>query len=185
MIHQMTTEIKADDVLCGRGGATNNHDGNKRFRSTVAEHQPEYLGARKKDKVVIARRIVRIIRERGGRFLRRDDATGQWIDVGDKKAAEKTSQALREGLDVRLHHGGGKKASRRHSGSSVDTDERIPKRRLIEQSAQYIPESPALVSDFGSFHLLPELEDEMATMPHFVFHTPPATFADCDNFIAL
>lgn len=31
-----------------------------------------------------------------GRFLRKDDKTGKWIDIGDKKAAEKTSQALRE-----------------------------------------------------------------------------------------
>jgi hypothetical protein len=28
--------------------------------------------------------------------LRKDEKTGKWIDVGDKKAAEKTSQALRE-----------------------------------------------------------------------------------------
>jgi hypothetical protein len=181
----MTTDINTNDVLCGRGGATNNHDGNRRFRSTVTEYQPEYLEARKKDKAVIARRIVRIIRERGGRFLRRDDSTGQWIDVGDKKAVEKTSQALREGLDVRQHtvgSGSTKKAPRRLSESSVDTEVPNHKRRRVEQFA---PESPALVSDFGSFHLLPELEDEMAIMPQFIFHTPPATFADCDNLIAL
>jgi hypothetical protein len=31
-----------------------------------------------------------------GRFLRKDEKSGRWIDIGDKKAAEKTSQALRE-----------------------------------------------------------------------------------------
>lgn len=31
-----------------------------------------------------------------GRFLKKDEKTGKWVDVGDKKAAEKTSQALRE-----------------------------------------------------------------------------------------
>jgi hypothetical protein len=31
-----------------------------------------------------------------GRFIRKDDKTGKWVDIGDKKAAEKTSQALRE-----------------------------------------------------------------------------------------
>jgi hypothetical protein len=31
-----------------------------------------------------------------GRFLRRDEKTGKWYDIGDKKAAEKASQALRE-----------------------------------------------------------------------------------------
>jgi hypothetical protein len=46
----------------------------------------------------VARVIVRAIRtgDPPGRFLRKDDKTGKWVDIGDKKAAEKTSQALRE-----------------------------------------------------------------------------------------
>ena len=88
-------------LLLGRGGATNNHIGNKRFRSIVADHQREYLGARKKEKAVIARKIVSIIQENGGRFLKRSFESDVWVEVTDKKATEKTSQALREGLDVR------------------------------------------------------------------------------------
>ena len=34
------------------------------------------------------------------RFLRKDDKVGKWIDIGDKRAAEKTSQALREKTDA-------------------------------------------------------------------------------------
>jgi hypothetical protein len=30
------------------------------------------------------------------RFLRKDEKTAKWVDIGDKRAAEKTSQALRE-----------------------------------------------------------------------------------------
>ena len=46
----------------------------------------------------MARVIVRAIRngDPPGRFLKKDEKTGKWIDIGDKKAAEKTSQALRE-----------------------------------------------------------------------------------------
>jgi hypothetical protein len=46
----------------------------------------------------VARVIVRAIRngEPPGRFLKKDEKSGKWLDVGDKKAAEKTSQALRE-----------------------------------------------------------------------------------------
>lgn len=42
--------------------------------------------------------IVRAIRngDPPGRFLRKDEKLGKWVDIGDKKAAEKTSQALRE-----------------------------------------------------------------------------------------
>jgi hypothetical protein len=46
----------------------------------------------------VARVIVRAIRngDPPGRFIKKNESTGKWYDVGDKKAAEKTSQALRE-----------------------------------------------------------------------------------------
>ena len=98
------TQIQPKDVLFGRGGATNNHEGNRNFRKLVADHQPIYLMARKRDKRDIAQRIVSLVRSVGGRFLKRDESNSNsenWIDVGDKRACEKTSQALREGLDIR------------------------------------------------------------------------------------
>ena len=61
-------DIRANDILLGRGGRTNLHDGNKQFRAIVADHQYEYLVARKKDKILIARRIVSMIKSHGGRF---------------------------------------------------------------------------------------------------------------------
>mmetsp|Transcript_25896 Transcript_25896/g.49086 ORF Transcript_25896/g.49086 Transcript_25896/m.49086 type:complete len:723 (-) Transcript_25896:77-2245(-) len=86
------------DILCGRGGLTNHHKGNKRFRDIVALHRPDYVRAPKIQKPSVARVIVRAIRngDPPGRFLRKDEKSGKWIDIGDKKAAEKTSQALRE-----------------------------------------------------------------------------------------
>jgi hypothetical protein len=42
---------------------------------------------------------VQTIRERGGRFLQKNDS-GSWEEVDEKKAILKSSQALREGLDV-------------------------------------------------------------------------------------
>jgi hypothetical protein len=86
------------DILCGRGGLTNHHKGNKRFRDIVALHRPDYVRAPKIQKPSVARVIVRAIRngDPPGRFLRKDEKTGKWVDIGDKKAAEKTSQALRE-----------------------------------------------------------------------------------------
>lgn len=49
------------------------------------------------DKPNVARRIVRAIRQGSppGRFLKKSD-DGKWYDVGDRCAAEKTSQGLRE-----------------------------------------------------------------------------------------
>jgi hypothetical protein len=86
------------DILCGRGGLTNHHKGNKRFRDVVTLHRPDYVRAPKIQKPSVARVIVRAIRngDPPGRFLRKDQKTGLWVDIGDKRAAEKTSQALRE-----------------------------------------------------------------------------------------
>lgn len=72
--------------------------GNKRFRDIVALHRADYIRAPKVQKPSVARVIVRAIRngDPPGRFLKKDEKTGLWYDVGDKKAAEKTSQALRE-----------------------------------------------------------------------------------------
>lgn len=72
--------------------------GNKRFRDIVALHRPDYVRAPKIQKPSVARVIVRAIRngDPPGRFLKKDEKTGKWVDIGDKKAAEKTSQALRE-----------------------------------------------------------------------------------------
>ena len=53
----------------------------------------------KKQKMKISRSIVEAVRslDPPGRFLEKDQVTAKWYDIGDKKAVEKTSQALRDG----------------------------------------------------------------------------------------
>ncbi len=72
----------------------------------MALHRPDYVRAPKIQKPSVARVIVRAIRngDPPGRFLRKDEKTGKWIDIGDKKAAEKTSQALREKTNEEKEH---------------------------------------------------------------------------------
>ena len=87
------------DVLCGRGGSINSHPGNERFRELVEKRKRVYLTARfKREKRLIASSIVSEIRglEPSGRFLTKDAKSGKWKDIGDEKARDKTSQALRE-----------------------------------------------------------------------------------------
>lgn len=94
-----TTHIHPHDVLCGRGGGTNNHNGNEKFRELVTQQKVLYLHSSKRDKPFVSRGIVRAVRAQNppGRFLQKDELTGLWYDIGDQKAREKTSQALREG----------------------------------------------------------------------------------------
>mmetsp|Transcript_34775 Transcript_34775/g.46139 ORF Transcript_34775/g.46139 Transcript_34775/m.46139 type:complete len:935 (-) Transcript_34775:537-3341(-) len=91
-------DYHANDVLYGRGGGTNHHPGNKRYRKLVDERKADYINSKRLDKPLVALGIIKMWREQDppGRFLKHDEKTGLWNDVGDKKAREKTSQALRE-----------------------------------------------------------------------------------------
>jgi len=97
-------EPHAHDVLCGRGGGTNNHIGNSHWRMLVAANKQLYITLPKRQKMLLSRSIVNAVRSQNppGRFLQKDGKTKLWFDVGDQRAQEKTSQALREGApDIR------------------------------------------------------------------------------------
>jgi hypothetical protein len=172
----MTGNIGSNDVLCGRGGATNNHIGNKHFRTIVAEYQKEYLEAKKKEKAIIARRIVARVRENGGRFLKRDDITSMWVEVPVKKSVEKTSQALREGLDVRHKTIRPEKMPRRYS----ETSEESPRKRarLVEGE---VMEAPSINSSSGG-EVIPDLNEEQPADSLLLYLPPPMiSQGDCAN----
>ena len=59
-----------------------------RYSHDLSSHTPCYSDSQG---------IVAAVRGHGGRFLELDERTGRHDDIGDKKASEKTSQALREG----------------------------------------------------------------------------------------
>ena len=64
----------------------------------VEDRKIDYVNRKRLDKPLVALEIIREWRGQDppGRFLKMDEKTGMWFDVGDKKAREKTSQALRE-----------------------------------------------------------------------------------------
>jgi len=116
------------DVLCGRGGGTNAHIGNSHWRMLVSANKELYVTLPKRQKMLLSKSIVNAVRSQNppGRFLQKDSKTDLWYDVGDQRAQEKTSQALREGApDIRskLKDGkednGGVGAGGRPSSSSV------------------------------------------------------------------
>mmetsp|Transcript_31309 Transcript_31309/g.47921 ORF Transcript_31309/g.47921 Transcript_31309/m.47921 type:complete len:187 (+) Transcript_31309:97-657(+) len=179
------TKIHDVDVLCGRGGATNNHVGNRSFRSVVAEYQAEYLKAKKRDKAGIAREIVRKIRKNGGRFLKKmEDGSDRWIDVGDKKACEKTSQALREGLEVRNHMVKGKMPRRDSESSGENRPSKKTKTTDSNRLGTVVPSvkeetirSPTLVNEplFGT------VEVDTVQTPSYKYVPSTVTTADCSE----
>lgn len=91
------------DVLLGRGGLANAHNGNRSFRELVLTFKPKYFMARKVDKPMIVQTILEHWKTRGGRWLARVEDTPQegssepvWYVVDDVLARKKTAQCLRE-----------------------------------------------------------------------------------------
>ena len=91
-----------NDVICGRGGGSNNHPGNIYWRIPVKKSKPLYICSLKSHKMIVARSVVELIRNRvpSGYFLEKNLKTGKWEEIGEKRAIEKTSQALRESAPI-------------------------------------------------------------------------------------
>ena len=87
------------DVLSGRGNFVNYHCGNEYFRKLVRKYKLDYVQSSKQQKGTFSKLIVDTINARRppGRFLKQDNETKLWYDIGEKKALDKTRQALREG----------------------------------------------------------------------------------------
>ena len=103
--HESIT-IKPQDVLCGRGGHSNNHPGNKLFRRIIQENKEIYqeLCDQSAKKQMLVSSIVQAIQHFGGRFVRKQPTSQKreggdtfvWVEISEKEARTKTTQALRE-----------------------------------------------------------------------------------------
>ena len=107
----MITKINNNDIICGRRGVALRHPGNIAYRKIVNMNKELYAICLKNEKLNVSKSVVAAMRDIGGRFLEREDGKTSndldeydedgkpiiWRDIGDKRAIEKTSQALREG----------------------------------------------------------------------------------------
>ena len=81
------------DVLCGRGGLTNNHPGNLWFRDEALKLCGEYShsSTTKEQKSVIAFQLINSVKAKGGRFLMKGK-DGLWHFLDSKAEKNKASQ---------------------------------------------------------------------------------------------
>jgi len=97
-VNKMYKEYTDDDVLMGRGGKSNNHKGNKRYRAEIERLQEDYKKTDDKDeKTSISEQLVTYVKSYGGNFLEKDE--NGWYIIDDVVARRKVSQALREDKD--------------------------------------------------------------------------------------
>lgn len=95
-------EIREWDVLCGRGGRSNHHGGNKRYRHVISEMKMMYRTTEAKAvKTDLSRAIVEHVCNYGGRFIKRDEESGRYFVLTKAEARKKTSQALRETKELK------------------------------------------------------------------------------------
>eukprot|EP00523_Entomoneis_sp_CCMP467_P016239 CAMPEP_0168767922 /NCGR_PEP_ID=MMETSP0725-20121227/1611_1 /TAXON_ID=265536 /ORGANISM="Amphiprora sp., Strain CCMP467" /LENGTH=236 /DNA_ID=CAMNT_0008817265 /DNA_START=34 /DNA_END=743 /DNA_ORIENTATION=+ len=127
------------DLWTCRGKKCFLHVGNERFRQKIASMLSVYEQAETKvEKTKVLNTVVEQVRREspGGGFVKQDDQTGRWYEVGDFLAREKTSQTFRDALHKkykssnvakRIKRKEEKESSekRRASESSVDIEARI------------------------------------------------------------
>jgi hypothetical protein len=92
------------DILMGRSKVAQEHSGNIRYKHLIETHSDRYEDAPKSAKTTIAKDLVQMIKDSGGRFLRFEQGTG-WVEVEDAVAREKGSMAFRDKrqLSRKLH----------------------------------------------------------------------------------
>jgi len=85
------------DILRGRGGLTNRHAGNMKFRDEARKLRADYRDQEtsRQEKFLLSQELSRRVKEYGGRFLERG-ADELWYEMSEKDARKKASQVLRE-----------------------------------------------------------------------------------------
>jgi len=181
---------RENDVLCGRGGGTNNHVGNIKYRHLVASIKVEYFQSRKKQKVEISKGIVAIVHqlEPPGRFLSKA-VRGGWTEIDTKKAVAKTSQALREDAPRLRAAAALAKTKDNDKASSIDDNDDIPKSELnkvdplrscspqetskFATDSEYLVAAPHWVSSSDQFDSCIGDQDPYMYMNDILHLTPP------------
>ena len=88
--------------LLNKTGKSNHHAGNKKYRQVVSEMKRTYQSTGAKTaKTDLSRAIVEHVVGYGGRFIKREEANGQYFLLTKAQARRKTSQALRETKELK------------------------------------------------------------------------------------
>ena len=103
MLDAQVVEPTDGDVLYGKGGRTNKHPANKRYREKAWELWPRFseavkiedIGASKQAKYDIAEELKEFVLQHG-RFLEMDKNDKMWHEVIGRDSHRKASQRLRD-----------------------------------------------------------------------------------------
>ena len=154
------------DIVCGRGKASTRH--NTRYADLLRQNSEPYKETeRKSERSAIIANLVATLRAEGSMFVKYDEASGQWYDIGDREARKKCGHAIRDRLNQNGNPVRGSKAKaaaarkkRKSASCSVERPKLRRKRRggrkkqpppgagkLKDDNEGYEAEGPANITD--------------------------------------
>jgi len=112
------------------------HPGNRHLHELEALKYEEYYDSAKRDrKTEIAEELVQQINKSSGRFLKRDDGSGMWVEVPNREARDKVCHGFRRKREWDLKKAKSPKKSTSTSRVTVmridQDDEKCQKRRKL------------------------------------------------------
>ena len=116
--------------------------GNKRFRQAITNSLDQYRRASaagsRSEKAMIVQRIISGVQNSGGRFLKENQATGEWYPLSEQQTKEKVSHAVRDAANT----------------MDARKAQRASKAKKVEESKQdAFPMDPSLRSSLSSANL--------------------------------
>lgn len=96
-----------NDVIFGRGRPYQEYCGNAFLAKILNARREEYNDASRFEKTVISYDVAKVIHDKGGRFLQRDETTGGWSVVSESVAREKIASGFRTRTRLQEEHDNG------------------------------------------------------------------------------
>jgi len=91
----LTSFAAQTQVICGRGGFANHHEGNQAYLKKKECMQEAYKSASNATKTQMKLELIAFVHNRGGRFIRRN-TDGAWEELDNREVRNKAAQALRD-----------------------------------------------------------------------------------------
>ena len=93
----LTYKPGANDILCGRGNVSSNHEGNKNFGRIIRANLRTYQEApNRSEKIRVVDVILQEIRLSGALFAKIDSETKRWHELDPVQAHQKIGHAIRD-----------------------------------------------------------------------------------------
>ncbi|CAB9516013.1 hypothetical protein SEMRO_754_G197540.1 [Seminavis robusta] len=161
--------LRPNDVLCGRSKESFNHAGNRRFRNLVAASLAEYNEATSKwAKSMVAARLVGVINNEGGRFLKQRKGNEEvWYEISTQDAKAKVSHAIRDAIAAKEKFKGSKSDSSVASNVANSKSKEEPNKKMAQDQAHSRPPGMLPHSEPSS---LSSIAGPIISMPGFQPH---------------